>query len=184
MKIYFRSTSKDKIINNQISDSIKDLDHKINASQYKTKNKDTYSSNETDNILKHDLFIIEASEPSSKAGFETAFAIDKGIPTIVLHLNTPNSKPFFPLIGIEPKSKLIIKGYKPEELEELIPQLIKEVEDYKDNRFTLELTPQISEFLNWISIKKKISRSNYIRSLIEAALKKNTDYKKFQKDKS
>ena len=57
----------------------------------------------------------------------------------------------------------------------------KEISNRIDNQFTFNLTPQITEFLNWITSKHKINRADYIRGLIDRARQKSTEYKKFKK---
>lgn len=181
MKVLLRTTIKNKEIADQIENTLKKAGHTVDVSILKIKNKDEYSSTDKEMILKYDLILVEASEPAAQLGFEAAFALEKNIPTILFYNDETGNNSLFPLMGMNPSSKLIIKGYKKEELEQEIKNALEEIEKYLDNRFTMNLTPQIADFLNWISKNTKITRSDYIRSLIENALKKNTNYKKFLK---
>ncbi len=181
MKIYLRTALKDKSILEKIKSTLKNANHKVESSILEVENKDDYSSSDTNNILKYDLFVVEASVSNAQLGYEAAFALERNIPTVVIYNDETGSKSLFPLMALNPKTKLIIKGYKKSELEADIKNILNEIEDYIDSRFTLNLTPQIAEFLNWISDRKKTTRSGYVRGLIEAALRKNTEYKAYRK---
>jgi hypothetical protein len=183
MKIYLRTALKDKSVLEKIKSVLRKANHKVDCSILEVENKDDYSSPDTNNILKYDLFLIEASASNSQLGYEAAFALENNIPTVVIYNDETDSKSLFPLMALNPKTKLIIKGYKKSELEVDIRSFLTEIEDYISSRFTLNLTPQIAEFLNWISGHKKTTRSGYVRGLIEAAMKKSMEYKAYLKNK-
>lgn len=181
MKVLVRTTPQNKKTSEKITSILKKAGHKADLSITKNTNKDEYSATDTEVIAKYDLLVVEASQQNAQLGFEVGFALDKNIPAIVVYNDETGNNSLFPLMSVKPGSKLIIKGYKTAELEQIIKNAVLEIENYIDNRFTMSLSPQISEFLNWVADKMKTTRSDYVRSLIESALKKNTEYKKYLK---
>jgi len=181
MKVLVRATPQYKKASEKIVAIIKKAGHKVDATTAESPNKDEYSTENKEIIARYDLLFIEASQHTAQLGFEIGFALDKNIPVIVVYHDETGENPLFPLMSVKPDSKLIIRGYKEAEFGGVVKKAVQEIENYFDNRFTMILSPQISEFLNWVSNKMRTTRSDYVRSLIESALKKNTEYKKYLK---
>lgn len=176
MKIYLRSSIQEKSAIGKIESAIKNVGHKVESSTSDTNNND-YSSSETSAISKCDVFMVEASTPTAQLGFELAFATEKGIPTVILYRDDAG----MPLVAVNSKTKPVIRSYKVNEIEKDIKNILEEISNKIDNQFTFNLTPQISEFLNWITSNNKINRADYIRGLIDNARQKSTEYKNFKK---
>ncbi len=181
MKIYLLSANKDSSIIERIKSTLKNSNHKVDVNIIDVKNKDDYSSDEVNHILKYDLVLVEGSNTNAQLGYESAFALEKGVPVVVLYHDETGNRDLFPLMALNPKSKLIIRGYKVAELETQLEDTVNEVENYNNNQFRLSFNKQTSDYLKWVSENKKITKSDYIRGLIDLAMKKDTKYKSYIK---
>jgi hypothetical protein len=183
MKIYLLSANKNASSIEKIQSTLKKSKNKTDISIVESENLEDYASKNMDQILNYDVVLIEASTRNSQLGYEAAFALENNIPVVVLYHDETGNKDLFPLIALNPKTKLIIKAYKMQNIESEVETAISEIEDFNNNKLTLSFNKQTSGFLNWISDNKKIAKSDYIRSLVDAAMKKNTAYRNFLKKK-
>lgn len=125
-------------------------------------------------LLKHiysaDVVVLEVSLHSLGVGHLIALVIDYSKPLIALY--TEGNKPYM-LGGMESK-RLIKLSYNFSNLKEVLKYGFEEAKEMIETRFTLLLPPEIVNFLNKISKKKRIPRSVFIRNLIEREMEKGT----------
>jgi len=115
-------------------------------------------------IRECDLVIFEGSYPSTiHIGFELGLILAKGKPTVLLFQEGKDPT----LISQIYSNRLVKSEYTEDNLEEVIAWCLEEVEKISHRRFTFYISPEIDEFLDRVSDKKTISRSKYIRALIE-----------------
>jgi nucleoside 2-deoxyribosyltransferase len=115
-------------------------------------------------ISECDFAVVEASYPSTvHIGFEIGLLLTKGKPVILLHQEQKD--PVY--INDFYSNKLIKCEYSQKDLVKILNWALKEVDKISNRRFTFFIPPEIDNFLDKISQKKKISRSEYIRALIE-----------------
>lgn len=112
-----------------------------------------------------DVCIFESSFHSLSIGFQIEKALYYLKPTIVLYLD--NNKPHF-LEGIE-NEKLIISAYKTSNVHKVLRESIAKANKKKEQRFNFFLSPELLTYLEETSKKKGLTKSRYIRSLIEQA---------------
>jgi len=116
-----------------------------------------------------DLVLIEGSYPSTiHIGFELGLILARAKPVILLFLNEKD-----PIYISEMYSTRLVKSeYTENNLEDVLKWCLDEVDHVLNRRFTFFISPDIESFLEEISKVHKISRSEYIRNLIEDKMKK------------
>lgn len=127
-----------------------------------------------DNIKKSDLVIVEVSEHSMSMGYIVNKALEVSKPVVALYKQ--NWEPYF-FSGIE-DSKLQIVEYTEENVLDVIDKAIKKSKEQIDVRFNFFVSSKILNYLDWISQKKMIPRSVFLRNLIEREMKKDREFKK------
>lgn len=124
-------------------------------------------------ITDADVMVAEASFPSTlNIGHEISLSLDKSKPVIVFFKKGYDS--FF-LRGLN-SDKLFLLEYTEDNLKEVVRTGIDFAKDQADTRFNFFISPSLAHYLDWISQKKKIPRSVYLRQLIEQDREKNTEY--------
>lgn len=115
-----------------------------------------------------DIYMFECTVPSLSIGYQILKAIDFNRPTVILHLK--GNIPQF-ISGID-NDKLIVKGYTPETLEEIVDSSIREATDLQDKRFNFFINPYLLNYLQKVSKEQNITKSTFIRNLILTHKKK------------
>ncbi len=120
-----------------------------------------------------DIVVFEASFPSSlNIGHEITLALDKGKPVVVFYKKGFDS--IF-LNGLH-SDKLFLVEYTDENLVETVKDSIDYAKDQSDTRFNFFLPPSLMSYMDWISEKRKVPRSVYLRELIERDRERNREY--------
>lgn len=115
-------------------------------------------------IATSDLAVVEGSYPSSiHVGFEMGAIAMHSKPIILLYYE--GHDPVF--IHDLHYGRLIKSAYTKENLHEVIDWCLAELEHTMNRRFTFYVSPEIDEYLTGIVEQDDISRSEYIRGLIE-----------------
>src|SRR3989339_240542 len=68
-------------------------------------------------------------------------------------------------------------SYDSQNLEDAVKTAVSKARSTMDIRFNFFISPQINEYLDWISRIKRIPRAVYLRELLEKELAKNKEYK-------
>ena len=111
-----------------------------------------------------DFALIEASYPYTiHIGFEIGMCLMRGKPVVVLY-----KEPYDPIF-INPlySPRLIKSEYTLSTLEESLQWCIDEIKNTVNRRFTFFISPEIDLFLDSVAKKDGLTRSEYIRGLIE-----------------
>lgn len=119
-----------------------------------------------------DIVVLEISEHSLSMGFIMERALEGGKPVIALY--TPSNFPFF-ASGIN-NAKLQVLEYNQENVVEVLEAAINYAKDNNDTRFNFFISPRHIAFLDWVSQKRRIPRSVYLRELIEGDKRANKEY--------
>lgn len=178
MKIYFTASSiyksKNKYICEKIINFLENKGHEVfgnTLSEEMPIHKETtvhrikeWYKEWSSYIQNCDFVIVEASYPSSvHIGFEIGNILSKGKPLILLFKESQD--PIY--INNLHSSKLVKSEYTSENIIDILTWCLKEIEQVFNRRFTFFISPEIEKFLDEMSKKEKISRSEYIRRLIE-----------------
>jgi hypothetical protein len=192
MKIYFTAAiyAKDKYgkYYEQIVNAIESLGHtvqhkhitdtnfdelKMLVSKQTIEEKDRFYKQVLKWINMSDIVVIEASFPSSlNIGHEITLSLEKGKPVIVLYKKGFDS--IF-LNGLH-SDKLFLVEYTDENITETVKDSIDYAKDQSDTRFNFFLPPSLMSYMDWISEKRKIPRSVYLRELIERDRERNREF--------
>ena len=126
-----------------------------------------------DCVKKSDLVIMEVSGHSMSMGYLVSKALEISKPVIGLYKK--GHLPVF-LSGIQdPKLKLV--EYENGDVLPVLENAINKAKSLIDVRFNFFVSPSILSYLDWVSKRRMIPRSVFLRDLIEKELKKDKEYK-------
>jgi hypothetical protein len=183
MKIYFMSSPRGKKSfekNYQaIFQSIESLGHThvtdfimdVEVENFYLSDIKRFYRHTVDDLKKAEVCVFETSVPSLAVGHLISLAIEQGKPIIALY--SGKNAPFF-LSGLDDDKVQIIQ-YGSDNLKDELDQAINYAQEQMDTRFNFFISPQIGNYLDWVSKKKRIPRAVYLRRLIEEDMKKNND---------
>jgi hypothetical protein len=124
-------------------------------------------------VKKADVVIMEVSGHSMSMGYLIGKALENSKPVIALHKVNHDSNFIKGIID----SKLIIMEYDDTNMKEVVEKALKKASGLIDVRFNFFVNPKILGYLDWISQKKMIPRSVFLRNLIEREMKKDKEFK-------
>lgn len=124
-------------------------------------------------LSKADIVVMEISGHSMSMGYILTKTLELNKPVVALY--TPDAQPIF-IVGIN-NPKLILKEYKPENMERVIWDSLKEAKSLIDMRFNFFVSPKILNYLDWVGQKRMIPKSVFLRNLIEREMKKDREFK-------
>lgn len=126
------------------------------------------------NLLKwkrdSDVVVVEASTPSFGLGQEIEDAIRLRKPVLALHVL--EVQPHILTAGVE--DSIFIVPYTPPSLSKVLKVNLETLGSGEMRRFTMLFPADITEYLDSLAIKGNISRSEYIRKLIRADMKRKS----------
>jgi len=187
MKAYFTASisGKDRYSKNYdlIVNTLKDLGYQVFSEHITNKDKKVVSS-QTDKervsyyrkmiemISKSDVCIAETSTSSLSVGHEITLALEKNKPVVALYDkgNTPN------LIRAITSDKFQALAYDSDSLRDTLKRAVAKARGASDIRFNFFISPQINDYLDWISKEKRIPRAVYLRELLEKEMVKKKEY--------
>lgn len=116
-----------------------------------------------------DFSIVEGSYPSTiHIGFEIGMILARGKPVVLLYQR--GCDPIF--LNEFSSSRLIKSEYETSDLREVLRWGIEEVVQLSSRRFTFYINSEIDEFLSNVVEERGVSRSEYIRELLQREMKK------------
>lgn len=126
-----------------------------------------------DSVKKADIVVMEVSGHSMSMGYLISKALEMNKPVIALHKKEyiPN---FIKGIGDQ---KLVISEYCETDVEEVVEKALKKAASLIDVRFNFFVNSKILNYLDWVSQKKMLPRSVFLRNLIEREMKKEKEFK-------
>ena len=123
-------------------------------------------------IKKADLIVAEISYPSTSVGHEITYALNNSKQVVLLHLPDKSSRL---LEGIR-NPNLYIVEYNLQNLKEALKKVVDKVEKNMNVRFNFFLPKILQAQLDSVAMNQRVSKSEYIRQLIEKDMKKNKRY--------
>ncbi|MCL5003668.1 MAG: nucleoside 2-deoxyribosyltransferase [Patescibacteria group bacterium] len=126
------------------------------------------------NISSADLVVAEVSQPTIGIGHEISIALEKNKPVLVLQV----SGSLVPqILKAVPTNTVRIVKYTLENIEEVLTQEIANLKGSAPIRFNFFISPEINDYLDWISRVKRVPRAVYLRDLLGKEMEKNKEYK-------
>ncbi|MBP7875710.1 hypothetical protein KA012_01815 [Candidatus Woesebacteria bacterium] len=187
MKVYFStSISKmtDEVRNNckTIIDVLERSGHKVLSHGILDKNHKFYTDQTEEEALaahkyltklkkQADIILLEVTNQSIGIGQEIATSLTLNKPVIALY-----QKGFHPhILRDDGGDLLLLNSYTADILPQVVADSIDYAGTHQDVRFNFFISPTIGNYLDELSKEKKIPRSVYLRSLIEADMRKSKD---------
>ncbi len=170
-KIYSYLSADNKMISDKVLKWIKIGVKDITEAPLKIKKENYIES--INSVKKADILVMEVSGHSMSMGYLVSKALEMNKPVIALHKSehVPN---FIKGIG---DPKLIISEYDEKNVEEVLEKSLKTATGLIDVRFNFFVNPKILNYLDWVSQKRMVPRSVFLRNLIEREIKKDKEYK-------
>lgn len=171
-KMYGCLSNEGKMISDKVMKWIKTGTKDLSGAPQKIKRENYIKS--IDSVKKADIVVMEVSGHSMSMGYLISKALEMNKPVIALHKK--EHVPVF-IKGIN-DSKLIISEYDGENVESVIKESFKKATSLVDVRFNFFVSPKILSYLDWVSQKRMIPRSVFLRNLIEHEMKKDKEFRK------
>lgn len=182
MKVYFGGSVSGKklYLNNYIKivETLKSLGHEVLLEDLFETTEDLVLKQTTEQKIKihetlgkmkleSDIIVIEASYRSFAVGQEIAYSFRIGKPVLALH--TKDNIPHF--ILTDAADRLLVSEYNLSNLKSKIIEGFAYLDPKSFKRFTLNLPANIIDHLDGVALNSKLSRSEYIRDLIQDDIK-------------
>lgn len=161
---------------NVLSDHILERDHN-RPETFVIKDDKNYFDFMTARIRSSDLVVADISHPTANIGYEISYALSNNIPVIALYSAAKGNKVFPLLIGNQ-SELLNLCGYSNETMQRILKSEVEKIQDSKSIKFTILINEQIALYLDWISRKKGLTRSIFLKQLIENYMLLDKSYKK------
>lgn len=129
-------------------------------------------------ITEADLVVAEVSHGSISIGHEISLALEKRKNVIALSVKNQGPAIFLAL----KTDKFQLVSYTLENLHSVLDKAINKARSNTDIRFNFFVSPQINDWLDWISREKRIPRAVYLRELLEKEISRNKDYQEKKSD--
>jgi len=150
------------------------------------KKEDLEKMNESGEILldKMDCIIIEASKPDQEIGYLLAYAISQKKPLLYIYQKgTPEKVARGYLTKKNTPYFIRMASYTAKDLEQIVLQFIDEVgmgkgiKEKPTIKFTLRITSQMERYLDWKSKRKKVTKADFLRKILEEMIDQDNDFR-------
>jgi nucleoside 2-deoxyribosyltransferase len=128
-------------------------------------------------INQSDFVIADVSFSSSSVGYQIGYALSRKIPVLCIYSEEFGSKKAPQVILAIKSPLLVIKSYNTNTISELINTFSKNVPLSNLIKFNFITTPEISKYLSWAANKNNISKSEFLRSIVEKTMKGDIHYR-------
>ena len=125
-------------------------------------------------VRQADAVVFEVSKPSISIGFEIADAYRFYRKAVILLYRGP--EPVLNALRGLRSYRMQIEPYDDDDLEELLSHVLEEAANKGKDRFHLVIPPSMRDYLDWRDHNTRISRSEFLRTLIEEEMKDDTEY--------
>lgn len=183
MKVFFNAslTGKAEYLSNyeQIRKAIESTDMQLLAAPVFHNEKDKVIKEGKQEVINYykklqnwirqaDICVFEVSYPSTSIGHEIAMALHASKPVVAFHVQ--DAPPNIILESIT-DDRLQVIDYEVSQLSRLVTDALAYATEQMDTRFNFFISPQIGNYLDWISKYKKLPRAVFLRQLIEEDMK-------------
>ena len=159
-----------------LSDHILERDHS-RPDTFVIKDDREYYEYMTGRIKSSDVVVADVSHPTANIGYEISFALSNNIPVLALHSEEMESK-VFPLLVGNQSDLLSLRSYEYKDLQRILKEELQRIFELSNSKFTIIINPQIASYLEWVSAKKGITRSEFVKGLIADYMPRDKAYAK------
>jgi hypothetical protein len=170
-KMYNFLDLENKMVSDKVMKWIKIGVKDISGAPLKVKKENYIHS--IDSVKKADVIVMEVTGHSMSMGYLISKALEMNKPVIALHKK--EHMPVF-IKGIS-DPKLIISEYSEESVEQIMKEDLIKANGLIDVRFNFFVNSKILNYLDWVSQKRMIPRSVFLRNLIEHEIRKDREFK-------
>jgi hypothetical protein len=121
-----------------------------------------------------DALLVEASYASTSVGFNLAAAVQFGKPVVIFYSGQQEPHLFRTLEKINDRLQ-VIRYTSLDQLKDELPTALAFATDSQDTRFNFFISPEHTKYLDWIAHNYKMSRSVYLRKLINQEMETMAD---------
>ncbi len=191
MKIYFTASLSAKDDHPEIEDiyksivaKLRELGHKVTGEHVlKTQYLDVKGSSDTErvayyqkmlkNINQSDVVVAETSYSSASIGHELSLALEKNKPIVLI-----SKEGRVPQIykAMREHDIYIVEYIKIDELLDRLDDELARVKEGEDIRFNFLVPPYMVDYLEWVSKKRRIPKSVFLRDLINREMEADEEY--------
>lgn len=117
-------------------------------------------------LKRADAVFADVSYSSTSVGYVIASAVQVGKPTVIFYSGVEEPHLLRSLEQLSDKVQ-IVRYSTIDELRDEVPFALEFATNAQDTRFNFFISPDLVNYLNWVSKSKKIPRSVYLRDLID-----------------
>jgi len=133
---------------------------------------------------KMDCIIIEASMADQEIGYLLAYAISQKKPLLYLYKKGTPEKTAFGYLNKKNTPEFIrMASYTIQDLQQKVLQFVDEVgmgkglKEKPTIKFTLRITPQMERYMDWKSKRKKKTKAEFLRNILERMIEEDGDFR-------
>jgi len=125
-----------------------------------------------------DALVADVSFPSASVGFQVGLALSRKIPVLCIYSEELGDKEAPRVTQAIKSPLLLIRSYTEKSLKKVIYDFFGNLPESKLIKFNFIITTKISEYLNWGSEKNNISKSDFLREIVEKIIDSDPEFKK------
>lgn len=127
-----------------------------------------------------DVMVAEVSFPSLGVGYQIGKALNNKKPVLCLYSEEFGQKGISQVIDSSSSPLLTTKVYSQKNLDKILIDFFKHAKKRNLIKFNFIITPEIEEYLNWVSENGKWSKSEVLREKVnQNIISKDLEYLKF-----
>jgi len=127
-------------------------------------------------VGRSDLVIADVSVPSSSVGYQIGVALSKKIPVLCLYSEESGVKRPPQVIEAIRSPLLVIDSYKTGDIKSKIKAFLKNIPSKSLIKFNFIISEEIADYLYWGSSTKGISKSDFLRDVVEKVIDADKNY--------
>lgn len=155
-----------------------DLEMKSSVKKGDLKSVEKYQKKLEKAVRDTDIVISDVTNADAKLGFDIANSLSEKKIVIALHNGKGDSTDILPIDGTDSRI-LIVRKYTEKDINEIVTDAIEEAKSKLDTKFILIISPEIDRYLDWASNTKRMHKAQIVRNSIEAAMKKDREFKNY-----
>lgn len=125
-----------------------------------------YHKQVAEGLKRADAVFADVSYASTSVGYVIASAVQVGKPTVIFYSGQEEPHILRSLEQLSDKVQ-VVRYNSIDELKDEIPYALEFATNAQDTRFNFFISPDLVNYLNWVSKTKKVPRSVYLRDLID-----------------
>jgi len=174
-EVYFRRTAthlrklKHQVLDDHVLGADPQQIEDLSADKHRERHKKAVGR-----LRRADLVVADVTHPTIELGYELGLASSMNVPILVLYQG--DNIPYF-LLGID-NPRFAVREYTDQDLEKVVEDSVKELLEERDIRFNFFISPQIGNYLDWLSKKERTPRAVFLRNMLDKKMDFDEEYKR------